>query len=195
MKVSKKIDLLKYKQAIDLSYSFYKDKYRKGIKIPYFTYLSSVSNLIIENNGSTDEIIAALFHDLFEFKNNNKRLNQIKSKFGTKVLNIVKQCSSLDLSNEKFIENKKKFLDSMSKMSQSSLLVSLCDKLHSINCIINDYNKIGKKLWRNHDLTSEETNWYYKILCKNFKKFLKNHKSLKDKFQRNINELEFLIKK
>ena len=195
MKVSKKLDLLKYKQAIDLSSSFYKDKYRKGIKMPYFTYLSSVSNLIIENNGSTDEVIAALFHDLFEFENNNKRLNQIKSKFGTKVLNIVKQCSSSDLSNEKFIENKKKFLDSMSKMSQSSLLVSLCDKLHSINCIINDYNKIGKKLWRNHDLSSEETNWYYKILCKNFKKFLKNHKSLKDKFQRNINELEFLIKK
>ena len=195
MKVSKKIDPLKYKQAIDLSYSFYKDKYRKGIKIPYFTYLSSVSNLIIENNGNTDEVIAALFHDLFEFENNNKRLNQIKSKFGTKVLNIVKQCSSSDLSNEKFIENKKKFLDSMSKMSQSSLLVSLCDKLHSINCIINDYNKIGKKLWKNHDLSSEETNWYYKILCKNFKKFLKNHKSLKDKFQRNINELEFLIKK
>ena len=195
MKSGKKIDLLKYKQAIDLSYSFYKDKYRKGIKMPYFTYLSSVSNLIIENNGSTDEVIAALFHDLFEFENNNKRLNQIKSKFGNKVLNIVKQCSSLDLSNEKFIENKKKFLDSMSKMSQSSLLVSLCDKLHSINCIINDYNKIGKKLWKNHNLSSEETNWYYKNLCKNFKKFLKNHKSRKDKFQRNINELEFLIKK
>jgi (p)ppGpp synthase/HD superfamily hydrolase len=195
MKSSKKIDLLKYKQAIDLSYSFYKDKYRKGIKMPYFTYLSSVSNLIIENNGNTDEVIAALFHDLFEFENNNKRLNQIKRKFGNKVLNIVKQCSSLDILNEKFIENKKKFLDSMSKMSQSSLLVSLCDKLHSINCIINDYNKIGKKIWKNHDLSSEETNWYYKSLCKNFKKFLKNHKSLKDKFQRNINELEFLIKK
>ena len=195
MKVSKKIDLLKYKQAIDLSYSFYKDKYRKGIKMPYFTYLSSVSNLIIENNGGTDEVIAALVHDLFEFENNNKRVNQIKRKFGTKVLNIVKQCSNSDLSNEKFLENKKKFLDSMSKMSQSSLLVSLCDKLHSINCIINDYNKIGKKLWKNHNLSSEETNWYYKSLCKNFKKFLKNHKGLKDKFQRNINELEFLIKK
>ena len=133
--------------------------------------MSSVSNLIIENNGSTDEVIAALFHDLFEFENNNKRLNQIKNKFGTKVLNIVKQCSNLDITNEKFIENKKKFLDSMAKMSQSSLLVSLCDKLHSISCIINDYNKIGKKIWKNHNLSSEETNWYYKNLCKNFKKF------------------------
>ena len=195
MKASKKIDLLKYKKAIDLSYSFYKGKYRQGIKIPYFAYLSSVSNLIIENNGSTDEVIAALFHDLFEFENNNKRLNQIKSKFGTKVLNIVKQCSNSDITNEKSIENKKKFLDSMVRMSQSSLLVSLCDKLHSISCIINDYNKIGKKIWKNHYLSSEETNWYYKNLCKNFKKFLKNHKSLKDRFQRSINELEFLIKK
>ena len=195
MKASKKIDLLKYKQAIDLSYSFYKGKYRKGIKIPYFSYLSSVSNLIIENNGSTDEVIAALFHDLFEFEKNNKRLNQIKSKFGTKVLNIVKQCSNSDITDERFIENKKKFLDSMAKMSQSSLLVSMCDKLHSIGCIINDYNKIGKKIWKNHHLSSEETNWYYKNLCKNFKKFLKNHKSLKDRFQRNINELEFLINK
>lgn len=195
MKASKKIDLLKYKQAIDLSYSFYSGKHRQGIKIPYFAYLSSVSNLIIENNGSTDEVISGLFHDLFEFENNNRRLNQIKSKFGTKVLNIVKQCSNLDITNEKFIENKKKFLDSMAKMSQSSLLVSLCDKLHSTNCIINDYNKIGKKIWKNHYLSSEETKWYYKNLCKNFKKFLKNHKSLKDRFQRNINELEFLINK
>ena len=34
----------------------------------------------------------------------------------------------------------------MAKMSQSSLLVSLCDKLHSTNCIINDYNKIEKNM-------------------------------------------------
>ena len=109
-------------------------------------------------------------------------------------MNIVKQCSNSDITNEKFIENKKKFLDSMAKMSQSSLLVSLCDKLHSISCIINDYNKIGKNMEKSLSFF-RETNWYYKNLCKNFKKFLKNHKSLKDRFQRNINELEFLIKK
>ena len=33
----------------------------------------------------------------------------------------------------------------MNKKSQSTLLVSICDKLHSLSCIINDYNKIGKK--------------------------------------------------
>ena len=64
----------KYKKAIDFSYSFYQSKFRQGVKIPYFVYLSSVSNLIIENNGNTDEAIAGLFHDLLEFDNNNKKI-------------------------------------------------------------------------------------------------------------------------
>ena len=152
---NKKLDLIKYKQAIDLCFTAYKQKHRKGIKIPYFVYLLSVSNLIIENNGSIEEVIASLFHDIFEIKNNTRHLNQIKRKFGSKVFNIVKQCSNLKFNDEALVENKKKFLESMSKMSQSSLLVSLCDKLHSTNCMINDYNKIGKKIWTNHSLTAE----------------------------------------
>ena len=83
----------------------------------------------------------------------------------------------------------------MNKKSQSTLLVSICDKLHSLNCIISDYNKIGNKLWKNYQHTREENLWYYKALCKNFKKYLKNHKNLKDRFQRNVNELEYFTKK
>ena len=193
----KNIDTVKYKKAIDFSYNFYSGKFRKGLKLPYFTYLSSVSNLIIENNGTTDEAIAGLFHDLLEFDLNTKRVNVIKNKFGTKVLNIVKQCSNTQTTNKKdfdWIENKKKFIDLMPKKSQSTLLVSLCDKLHSSNCIISDYNKIGKKLWKNYDHSKDNTLWYYKSLCKGFKKFLKNHKSLKDRFQRNLNEIDYFIK-
>ena len=66
----------------------------------------------------------------------------------------------------KFIEDKKKFLDSMAKMSQSSLLVSLCDKLHGVSCIINDYNKIGKNYGKIITFLQSETKWYYKNLCK-----------------------------
>jgi hypothetical protein len=61
--------------------------------------------------------------------------------------------------------------------------------------MISDYNRIGKKLWKKYDHSDEHTLWYYKNLCKNFKKYLKNHKSLKDKFQRNVNEIDYFIKK
>ena len=195
--MGKTLDLVLYKKALDFSFNFYKNKYRKGIKFPYFNYLSSVSNLIIENNGNTDEAIAALLHDYFELENISKKSNFIKKKFGVKVLNIVKQCSDYEgynIKNEEWVSQKKKYLKTMQTKSQSSLLVILCDKQHSVSCMINDHNRIGKKLWGNYIQTPEDVLWYYKTLCKNFKKFLKNHKTLKDKFQRNVNELEFKIK-
>ena len=190
-------NILTYKKALDFSYSFYSSKYRKGIKFPYFTYLSSVSNLVIENNGSTEEAVASLLHDIFENENGKKKAALIKSKFGMKVLNIIKQCSNIDNSDnsENWHTTKKKFLESMNKKSQSSLLVCICDKHHSLNCILNDYGKIGKRLWRDYEIDQKDLIWYYKSLCQNFKKFLKNHKILKDKFQRNVNELNHFCKK
>ncbi len=190
-------DVIIYKKALDFSYNFYQSKFRKGLKLPYFTYVSSVSNLIIENNGSTEEAIAGLFHDILEDEKGIKKTNSIKNRFGIKVLNIVKQCSNCYVpksDNSEWKEIKKNFLENMSKKSQSSLLVCICDKLHGLNCIINDYNKIGKKVWRDFEIEPSEIHWYYKSLCKNFKKFLKNHKNLKDKFQRNVNELDYFCK-
>ena len=70
-----RFDILTYKKALDFSYSFYHSKYRKGIKFPYFTYLSSVSNLVIENNGSTEEAVASLLHDILENENGKKSCN------------------------------------------------------------------------------------------------------------------------
>ena len=80
-------------KAIDFSFNFYGSKLRKGMKYPYFSYLSSVSNMIIENNGSTEEAIAGLFM-IFWRKKESKKSNTIKLKFGVKVFNIVKQCSN-----------------------------------------------------------------------------------------------------
>ena len=200
MPKKKNFNILTYKKALDFSYSFYSSKYRKGIKLPYFTYLSSVSNLVIENNGTTEEAVASLLHDIFENDNGKKKAALIKSKFGMKVLNIIKQCSNIDNSDnsdnsENWLTKKKKFLESMNKKSQSSLLVCICDKHHSLNCILNDYGKIGKRLWRDYEIDQKNLIWYYKSLCQNFKKFLKNHKTLKDKFQRNVNELDHFCKK
>ena len=195
--MGKKIDSVRYKKALDFAFIFYKDKFRKGLSFPYFNYLSSVSNLIIENNGNTDEAIAGLIHDYFELENYNRKSNFIKNKFGVKIHNIIKQCSDYEngnYDNQNWINNKKKYLESMQKKSQSTLLVVICDKLHSVTCIINDHNKIGKKLWKNYEQSPEDVLWYYKNLCKNFKKYLKNHRTLKDKLQRNVNELEYKIK-
>ena len=108
-----RFNILTYKKALDFSYSFYHSKYRKGIKFPYFNYLSSVSNLVIENNGTTEEAVASLLHDIFENENGIKKAASIKSKFGIKVFNIIKQCSNIESHNdsESWLVHKKKFLE------------------------------------------------------------------------------------
>ena len=61
-----KLDLEKYLEAYIFSFKLHKKQIRKGSNIPYFTHLSSVSNLIIENNGTTTQAIAGLLHDAVE---------------------------------------------------------------------------------------------------------------------------------
>ena len=97
-------NILIYKKALDFSYNFYQLKFRKGIKFPYFTYLSSVSNLVIENNGSTEEAVASLLHDIFENENGLKKAATIKSKFGDFKVRVSNQINALQRRANKIIK-------------------------------------------------------------------------------------------
>ena len=92
-----KLDLEKYLEAYTFSFKLHKKQIRKGSNIPYFTHLSSVSNLIIENNGTTTQAIAGLLHDAVEDQGGIKTLAIIKKKFGPKVAKIVGQCSDTSI--------------------------------------------------------------------------------------------------
>ena len=58
MGVKKNIDSVKYKKAIDFSYNFYQESIEKVWLTLLICHL--LTNLIIENNGTTDEAIAGL---------------------------------------------------------------------------------------------------------------------------------------
>ena len=92
-----KLDLEKYLEAYTFSFKLHKKQIRKGSNIPYFTHLSSVSNLIIENNGTTTQAIAGLLHDAVEDQGGIKTLAIIKKKFGPKVAKIVGKCSDTSI--------------------------------------------------------------------------------------------------
>ena len=60
------INLSRYKSALDLTHKLHAKQKRKGTSIPYITHLMSVSALVMENGGNTDEAIAGLLHDAVE---------------------------------------------------------------------------------------------------------------------------------
>ena len=55
----------KYKEALVYAFKLHEKQVRKGTSIPYFFHLV-LSNLVIENGGTTNEAIAGLLHDAVE---------------------------------------------------------------------------------------------------------------------------------
>ena len=189
--MNKEIDKKKYKKALDFAYKIHFDQNRKKTQIPYFTHLVSVSNNIIEDGGTTDEAIGGLLHDAVEDQGGLKTLTKIRKLFGNKVAKIVNECSdSIVVPKPPWLDRKKKYISSIKKKSQSSMFVSLCDKLHNGTCIVNDYKRKGKKLWTRFSASPKEIFWYYESLHKEFDKHLKGHKLLKDNYLLVVKEMK-----
>ena len=194
--MNKGIDKKKYKKAIDYAFALHSNQYRKGTTIPYFTHLVSVSNNVIENGGNTDEAIAGLLHDAVEDQGGEKTLKLIRKRFGNKVAKIVEECSDTKITPKPpWLERKKKYLSGMKKSTQSSLFVSLCDKLHNATCIVNDYQRIGRTLWKRFNAKPNQIVWYYSSLSKQFNLCLKGHKILKVNFYDSVKKLKKIINK
>lgn len=190
----KKFDLDKYLEAYVYSYKLHKKQTRKGSNIPYFTHLSSVSNLIIENNGTTTQAIAGLLHDAVEDQGGAKTLAAIKRKFGPKVAKIVDQCSDTTIKPKPPWKTRKiKYIENIKNKTQDTLLVSLCDKYHNANCILSDYQKVGEEIWDRFTASKQETLWYYESLYKEFKKYLKNHLELIKAYKNAVDEMKRII--
>ena len=192
----KKINQKKYLEALNFAFKLHSKQFRKGTKIPYFFHLSSVSNHVIENGGDTDEAIAGLLHDSVEDQGGEKTLKLIKKKFGNKVAKIVEDCTDDKvIPKPPWFERKKQYILDLKKKPQSSLLVSICDKTHNATCIVNDYSRVGKKLWKRFSAKPKQIYWYYESLEKCYSKYLKGHKVLKQNYFKIIKEMKLISKK
>ena len=182
--MKKKIDKKKYKKALDFAYKTHFDQNRTDTKIPYFTHLVSVSNNVMEEGGTTDEAIGGLLHDAVEDQGGLKTLIKIRKLFGNNVAKIVDECSDTVVAPKPpWLLRKKKYISDIKKKGQSSMFVSLCDKLHNGTCIVNDYKREGRKVWGLFKSASpKQVAWYYESLYKEFSKHLKGHKVLKDNY-------------
>jgi len=189
--VNEAIDKNKYKKALDFAYKLHFEQNRKDTEIPYFTHLVSVSNNIIEDGGTTDEAIGGLLHDAVEDQGGLKTLIQIRKLFGSKVAKIVDECSdTVVVPKPPWFNRKKKYISDIKKKGQSSMFVSLCDKLHNGTCIVNDYKRVGKKLWTRFTASPKEIAWYYESLHGQFEKHLKGHKLIKDNYLAVVKEIK-----
>ena len=145
---------------------------RKGTTIPYISHLYSVAALVMESDGSEEEVIAALLHDAVEDHGGPKTLEKIRSEYGEEVAKIVDGCTddAPPEGKEKrpWRKRKEEYIAHIASASDSVRLVSNADKLHNARCILRDYRDIGEAIWDRFTGKKEGSLWYYRALADAF---------------------------
>lgn len=165
---------------------------RKGTSTPYIAHLLAVTALVIENGGKEDEAIAALLHDAVEDQGGQETRDEIRRRFGDKVVSIVDGCTDTDEDPKPpWRKRKEEYIARLRKeLSDSVRLVSLADKVHNARTIIADRFQIGDAVWARFKGGKEGTLWYYRSLVDVFRSFGSN--ALLEEFKKLVSKMERL---
>ncbi len=158
----------KYAQAVAYANRHHKKQRRKGKDVPYISHLLAVSALVLEAGGDQDQAIGGLLHDVAEDCGGEKRLAEIKERFGKRVEAIVRGCSDSITSDpdEKAVweVRKREYLKHLKDASPDVLIVSAADKLHNSRDTLADINRDGITTLDRFNGKAEGTGAYYTAL-------------------------------
>ncbi len=144
---------------------------RKGGDTPYVGHLLSVAGLVINDNGSEAQAIAALLHDAVEDQGGPPTLEEIKANFGDEVARIVEECSDTDKTPKPpWRERKQDYIIHLGTVGEDTLLVSVADKLDNARSMLRDYHEHGPALWQRFTVKNPDDHlWYYGELLKAYR--------------------------
>jgi (p)ppGpp synthase/HD superfamily hydrolase len=136
---------------------------RKGGDIPYLGHLLSVAGLVIDDNGSEAQAIAALLHDCVEDAGGAPTLEEISANFGDDVARIVAECSDTDETPKPpWRDRKDSYIAHLAEVGEDTILVSLADKLDNARAILRDFRAEGPQLWQRFTVKDPADHlWYY----------------------------------
>lgn len=164
-----------FELALAFATRLHAEQLRKQTDIPYISHLIAVAGIVLDHGGNRDEAIAALLHDSIEdqaegYPGGAQALRQdIESKFGRPVLEIVEGCTDADVTPKPpWRERKQAYIAHLETASDSVRLVSCADKLHNARAIVGDLRVIGGALWSRFRGGRDGTLWYYQSLSDAF---------------------------
>ena len=164
---------------------------RKGTTIPYISHLLAVTAIVLEHGGDEDEAIAALLHDSIEDQGGASTREEIRSRFGDRVVEIVDGCTDTDvMPKPPWRVRKEAYITHISVASAPVRLVSAADKLHNARTVLEDYRIVGEALWKRFNGGKEGTLWYYRAAVDALRK--SGTSPLIEELDRVVSEIECL---
>lgn len=145
---------------------------RKDTTIPYLSHLWSVAALVLEQGGDDRQVAAALLHDVVEDHGGVERLDDVRTRFGDDVAELVAGLSDSVIdttagdAKEGWRVRKARYIEHLKTADERVVLVSACDKLHNARCILADLRENGSAMWQRFTVSDpEEQLWYYEGLA------------------------------
>jgi (p)ppGpp synthase/HD superfamily hydrolase len=156
----------KFQEALGYAAELHSTQTRKASGVPYVGHLLSVAGLVIEADGDESTAIAALLHDAAEDQGGEATLAEIKERFGSRVTAIVEECSDTVVTPKPpWRERKENYIAHLNAVSESTILVSIADKLDNARAILRDLRRYGPKVWQRFNTDDpHEHLWYYRSL-------------------------------
>ena len=155
----------RFDRAVLHAIGLHRSQIRKGTSIPYVTHLFAVCSLVLEDDGTEDEAIAALLHDGPEDQGGVAVLQEIGRLFGDEVAAIVEGLSdAMPAPGEEkapWRNRKEAYLEHLRGAPESVVRVSLADKLHNARSILVELRAGGVGVWDRFHAGQEDQAWYY----------------------------------
>jgi len=168
----------RFTSAIDYARHIHIER-RKGTGIPYMAHLLGVASLVMGEAGhagfpvTEDMVIAALLHDAAEDHGGLLRLRDIEHNFGLNVERMVEGLSDSlteDPGNKQsWLERKQAYIQKLRQEPADIQLISAADKLYNARAILEDYRKIGSRIWERFKRGRQEQIWYFDELLAIYK--------------------------
>ena len=184
----------KFEEALRYATRLHQDQTRKGTDTPYVTHLLAVAAIVGENDGTEDEVTAALLHDAPEDQGGEERLEDIRARFGEAVAEIVAGCTdTYEEPKPAWRPRKEAYVGRMASAPAPVRLVSAADKLHNARSILADLRSLGDELWDRFTGGKEGTLWYYRALVEAYKEAGTN--PIVEELDRVVREIESLAQR
>jgi (p)ppGpp synthase/HD superfamily hydrolase len=186
----------RFTSAVDYARKVHTER-RKGTDVPYMAHLLGVASLVMGEVGyvrflvTEDMVIAALLHDAAEDHGGLPRLRDIEHNFGSNVARMVAGLSDSltedPSKKQSWLERKQAYIQRLREESADVQLISAADKLYNAKAILEDYRKIGPRVWERFKRGRNDQLWYFDELIKVFKSSGVNR--IVDELERVVNEL------
>jgi len=152
--------------AVQLVFDLFGHDARKSSEVPVLSHLFAVCSMVQFDGGDEDEAVAALLHDTLEDKPEFITRDDIKQRFGERVLKIIEISTDTPPDYKGGVkppwrDRKTSYLNHARRTPPELLRITIADKIDNARAILAEYQRVGDQIWSKFNAGKQDQIWYY----------------------------------